>query len=297
MPTEIFIFNYTGRQLRLNVSFMKYDYGKYNGYFFIREIDEIFQINWSKKKSNIIKSTFSFKSLKPSIAEDFFDEHILKQTDCAFKRLDDIPGTRRRLRPFTSKTRPQKPTIVKYIANCEDDDDEILVNEIGVLEYFYKCANCKKHPTFESEWNNFLTQIRSPSNVAKMHLNKTCIDLAAHVKLCKKIPIDSFSVEFILFAFTQTMMKKNNYLITATCDTNLTISHLNQNSEEEFHIYLLVPVLNVDKVYIELMEFIEQTYKPPHGRIRKQCKIFYLENIHPVQDFVEASRTCKEFVK
>lgn len=281
---------------------MNYDYGRYNGFFFIRDMDNVIGVNSSKTGTSKLKSIYKFRDLKPSIGNEYYNDHILRNINSAFDRLIGV------YTPYVAgsgKAHPNRKTlttiphtIVKHNVNNEDDDDdEILLDEIGVLEYFYKCANLKKHPNFESKWREFLHHVRTPSNITKIHLNRMCIDMTSHVKLHEKVPLDTPAVEFVMFACTEAMMDKHCYLITTTCDYNLTIEYLNEISTETYYCTYLVPVEDADKTYVELMEFINNNYKHPEGKLRKKSKILKLCNINLVHEFLESKRTRREFLK
>lgn len=301
MPVEQYSFIYENRDFLLNIIFMNYDYGKYNGFFFIRDIDNIIGLNSSKTGTSKLKSTYKFRELKPSIGNEYYEAHTLGNINSAFDRLIEIQMPKRKSHPSHKTLHVTRPrTIVKYRLDNEggdDDDDEIIIDEIGVLEYFYKCANLKKHPNFESQWREFLHQIRTPSNITKIHLNRMCIDMTSHVKLHEKIPLDTPAIEFMVFACTESMMEDHCYLITTTCDYNLTIEYLNEISTESYYCTYLVPVEDADRTYVELMEFIDKNYKHPDGKLRKKSKLLRLRNINPVHAFLESKRTRREFLK
>lgn len=300
MPIEQFNFFYNQRKILLNILTTSCDYGKLECYFYIRDIDEILNLNWStKKKSIVINSSYDFKSLKAAICNDYYEGYALEKIDSAFRRLDGLPSikNRNRFQRTPQKPKPLQYSIVKYNENDEEDDDEVLVDEIGVLEYFYKCANTRKHPDFEVSWREFLRQVRCPTNLIKIFLNRMCIDFTSHVEIKKKICLNN-PIEFVMFAGTENMIKDDKFLITTTCDTKLTIEYLNEISLERYYSTYLVPVINSNKVYVELLELLKKNCEPPYGRIKENSKIFYLSSqvLELSYIFLESKRSNLEFV-
>lgn len=289
---------------------MCYDYGKYNGFFYIRDIDNILYLNSSKLKPSALSSSYSYKNLKHEISEEYYEQYELDSYKNPYNNPTTTTTTTKslsifqtndiiRLRNKFKKTKSSSNgnTIVKRSAYLnEDDDDEILLDEIGVIEYYYKYADKKKCACFLPVWRMFLQQIRSPSNILKIQINRTCIDYTTtHIQTKKIIPNESPNVEYILLLATDAMFEKNYHLITTSCNHYLTLDYLNQISEDEYYMTCPIPVLNANRVYVELMEFIGKTFKAPYGRLRRNCKIFHLGDMDKVLGFLESRRTRIEF--
>lgn len=304
MPIEQFSFLHGSRKILINVLFMRYDYGKYNGFFYMREIDDILFLNSSKLKPSQLTLGYRYKNIKHEISEEYYEQYELNTYKNPYntttsKPINNTNSTIIKLRNKFKKIKPplRDDTIVKDSAYInDDDDDEIILDEIGVMEYYFKHADKKKCPNFLADWRVFLQQIRSPSNILKIQLNRTCIDYTSTRTQAKKIiPNESPNVEYILLLATDAMFEKNYHLITTSCNHNLTLDYLNQLSEEEYYMTCPIPVLDADRVYVELMEFIGRTFKPPYGRLRRNCKIFHLNDMDKVLGFLESRRTRIEF--
>lgn len=307
MPIEQFSFLYEGRKIFINVLFMCYDYGKYNGFFYIREIDNILSLNSSKVTLSQLTSSYRYKNLKYEISDEYYEQYELNSYKAPYNTLTTTPNNNATIKKMRDKFKATKTSsssqrrnddkIVKESAYInEDDDDEILLDEIGVLEYYFKHANKKKCPNFLAVWRAFLQQIRSPSNILKIQINRTCIDpTVTHVQAKKIIPYERPHVEYILLLATDSMIERNLHLITTSCNHNLTLDYLNQISEEEYYMTCPIPVLDSNRVYFELIEFIEKTFKSPYGRLRCNCKIFHLNEMDRVLSFLESRRTRIEF--
>lgn len=304
MPVEQHYLFYKGLQRSLKVLILNYDYGKYNSLYYIREIDNILDLNSSKLKSGQINNIRTFAMLKSSIGDNFYEEEDLELFNRAIKKLS-FKNNKHRNNNDNTNTQLENQKIVRYnitTSNNNDDDDELIIDEYGVLDYYYKLANKKKHPDFIDAWRLFIDiHIRTPNNILKIGINRACVDVTSKVKLEKKMLLDYVCVEYILFAQTQTMMKDNLYLITSTCDYQLTLTYLNQVSVENYYATVFVPVENVDRVYVELLTFIDDVGKHHNkaSRLKQKSKIFHIGiDLFPlILGFVEARRTCKEFVQ
>lgn len=330
---------------------MRHDYGKYNCYFFIRDIDEIFNLNSSTLALHKIQNIFLYKNLKSTISKRYFDADELNsiptlQISSAQSTSPHVPTNnpsqsesrfyfKVARKSQKSKTKPSQsdPTTVtsreitnnshstkqivekkKSITKCEfkasrcadsdnsedDDDDELILDEYGVLEYYFKFVNQKKHNDFINLWRLFLdVHVRSPIDILKIKLNRACVDITANICNHNIISMEHQLVEYILFAQTDFMLKNDLYLITTTCDADLTLHYLNSISVDKYHIVYFVPIQNSEKVYVELMELISSfcKYEKNKGRLREKSKIFNLPNevIKKIYTFIESKRTHIEF--
>lgn len=212
-----------------------------------------------------------------------------------------------KLRYAISAPPEDNKTIVINNKNDEDytcpDEDELILDEYGLMEYYFRLVNHKAHPDFLEQWRIFLdVYVRAPVNILKVSLNRALVDQTSRIiNMDGVLKLESIgSLEYVVFAQTTTMVEQNFYLITTTCDYRLTMNYLNQMSVEKYNMTNFVPVLNSEEVFYQLMELLENFNKQSPNqvyRLRKKSKIFFLSDttIDEVYKFIETNRTSIEF--
>lgn len=293
MPIELINFHYNSRVCKLKVINLSYDFGKMNCYFYERDIDNIFNINSLKLKKKPLIGQCLFKEIKQDIFFNMNDYYAPKLNGNGGGGGDSNNNN------LTTSSRLHGFSLSDYI----DDDDEVLLSEIAIFDYFFNFVNRKKNQDFLILWKCFLDyEVRNINNLIRIKLERAGVDIFSSFELNSVSKINPRPIKFIpplvdyiYIGQTKSMAELKHYLITFTCDYNLTLNHINQFSNELYYTIGFVPVANVEMVYQQILKIVhscsEVHAKKIHG------KIFYLTNdlFENIYKFVESNRTNKEF--
>lgn len=301
MPIELYDLHYKSRDFLLKVINLSFDFGKMHCMFFEREIDNIFRINSSKLKKKPLVGQCVFKDIKKDIffnTKDYYapslniKSRVIKKQDQNYNTKDDNKNIGFIVDEFSANN---------YYMN-DDDDDEVILSEISITDYLLKFVNKKDSEDFLIVWKCFLDKIRNINNLIRIKLESAGVDVFVtsemnSVKGYRAHAINFIPplVDYIYFGQTKSMTALKHYLITYTCDYNLTVNHINQFSHEIYNTIGFVPVNNVEKVYQEILKIIDSCSEVHAKKIHG--KIFYLTDdlFVNIYKFVESNRTNKEF--